>query len=150
MILVVAALLCGCTLWRAKRDPGWSIATSADQFERLMWEAVQKQDYKEVERHLGSTFVASRPDGTLDRAAALQHLRLMQITSFEMSNIQTAPAGNDTVVTYVLVLHGRLNNQPLPADPMRVMAIWQITPHGWLAIAQSVTPASKVTRAPGQ
>jgi len=150
VVVVVVLLLCGCTMWRTKRDPGWNVATSADQYERLMWEAVQKQDYKEVERHLSSTFVASSPAGTLDRAAALQHLRLVHITSFEMSNVQTTPAGNDTVVTYLLGLHGRLDNQPLPADPMRVMAIWQSTRHGWLAIAQSVTPAADVTRAPGQ
>jgi ketosteroid isomerase-like protein len=150
VIMLVTLACSGCTMWRAKRNPGWSAATSADQYERLMWEALQKRDYKEVDRHLSSTFVASRPAGTLDRAAAVQHFRLMHITTFEMSDVQTAPAGNDTVVTYLLVLQGSLADQPLPAEPMRVMSIWQTTPHGWLAIAQSFTPASQVTPAPGQ
>src|SRR5437762_11921240 len=95
-VIVLVFLACsGCTMWRAKRNPGWNAATSAEQYERLMWEALQKQDYKGVERPLSSTFVASRPAGTLDRAAAGQPLRLMHFTSFEMSDVKVAAGGND-------------------------------------------------------
>jgi ketosteroid isomerase-like protein len=150
IIALIPLILCGCTMWRAKAKPGWSAATSADQYERLMWEAIQEQDYPQVERHLSATFVQSRPTGTLDRATVLQQIRLMRITSFEMSDVQTAPAGNDTIVTYMLVLHGTIESSALPSEPMRVMAIWQTTSHGWMAVAQSFTPSSQVTRSPGQ
>jgi hypothetical protein len=46
-------------------------------------------------------------------------------------------------VTYAITLRGKFAGQPLPAEPVRMMTIWQKQKSGWLAIAHSVQGTDK-------
>jgi hypothetical protein len=137
-------------MWKPPANASWQSATTPEQFERLMWDAIKRGDLKEVTAHLSSTFVVVAPDGRRDRAAQLEHLRKIHLTGYEISDLESAPAGDNMVVTYTLALHGTFSgpsgspgsgDQPIPEQPWRVMTIWRVAPHTWVAVAQSVTPA---------
>src|SRR5262249_39734986 len=115
-ILAVALTLVSCTMWKPPKTAGWSSATAPDQYERLMWEAVQRGDLGEVTRHLSSNFVRITPGARQDRDAALDHLRKLKLTSFEITDLTSAPAGDDMIVTYTLALHGSYSGNGSSGD----------------------------------
>ena len=124
-------------MWKPRAAPNLQSATSPDQYERLFWDAVKAGNQKEVATHLGSTFICVTPQGQRDRAAVLDEARKLRLTTFEISNLESVPAGDNMVVTYTLVLHGSLNGQPLPEQPARVLTVWRVAPRGWVEMKPS-------------
>ena len=60
-VLMLAAT--GCTMW--KNPPkGWAGATAGEQLERQWWKDVKAKDWKELDKHLASTFTAVTPAGS--------------------------------------------------------------------------------------
>jgi len=130
----------GCTVWKPPTKTGWTSATSPEQFERLMWEAVQAGNMKEVTQHLGSSFIVIAPDGRRDRDGQVEFLRSLHLTGFQISDLESNPAGDHAIVTYTLTLQGAVAGRPLPGRPLRVLTMWEVATHGWVEVAQSITP----------
>ena len=128
-------------MWKARTAPAWASATSPDQYERLMWDAAKNGNVNEIIRHLSANFVRIGPAGRQDRDAAIDDLRKMKLTAYEISDLTSTPAGDDMVLTYTLVTHGSVEGRQFPANPWHVMTVWRAGKHGWLAAAQSFTPA---------
>ena len=141
--LLIASIAVGCTMWKVRTNPAWSSATSPDQYERLMWESAKNGDVNEVIKHLSSNFVRIGPAGRQDRDATIEDLRKMKLTAYEISDLTSTPAGDDMVITYTLLTHGSVEGRQFPEQPWHVMTVWRVAKHGWLAIAQSFTPASQ-------
>src|SRR5205807_2806005 len=117
-----------CSMWKAPKTHTWGTATAPEQYERLLWEAAKSGDLNQIARHLSSSYVRIGPGGRLDREAALDHLRKLRLTSFEISDLNSAPAGDNTIVTYTLALHGSYSgsggdSQALAEQPWRVMTV---------------------------
>ncbi len=140
-LLIAVLLVAGCG---SPKPNTWSGATGAEQFERLLWQSVQKKDWNDVDHHLASNFVMSTGAGRLDHDAALARLKQLDVQDFSLGDVDVRPAGSDMIVTYSITLHGTDDGQPLPSEPLRMMTVWQQVKHGWIAIAHSASSPGKM------
>jgi hypothetical protein len=144
-VAVVAVLMLaatGCTMW--KNPPkGWAGATAGEQLERLWWKDMQAKDWKELDKHLASTFTAVTPAGSYSRTEFLEQLKGLELDDYSLGEFNTQLNGRDFVVSYVIHLRGTRAGQPLPSEPLRMMSVWQQVRKGWILIAHAesgVTP----------
>jgi hypothetical protein len=123
-----ASALFAQSIWKEPKNPNWKSATGAEQYERLMWQAVQTKDWLAVESHLASNFVFLDSAGTKDKAQRLADLKQMSATDQAIKDVNVTASGIDAIVTYTL-------------GPDRYMSLWQQQKSGWVMVAMSVTPA---------
>ena len=142
-------MLCmsGCTMWREHKPHAWNEVTGGESLERVFWEQVKNKKWTEMEPHLAATYVLVTPEGSFERAPALERWKQFDIREYSLGDFNVQPNGNTYVVAYTLILHGRLAGQPLPDTPMRAMTVWQHLAREWYAIAHSATPAAGSTAA---
>jgi hypothetical protein len=138
MLLSTVMLLAGCTMWREHAVNSWQDATGGEGLERSFWKDVKAQRWDELGRHVASNYVSVVPQGRLDWAAALAQLQQLHLDDYSLGDFQVEWNGRTLVVTYTIAMRGSLNGQPIPADPVRMMTVWQRQKSGWLAIAHSV------------
>ncbi|HYL93911.1 MAG TPA: nuclear transport factor 2 family protein [Alphaproteobacteria bacterium] len=128
---VLALCLIGC--WKEPARYSFKNATGAEQYERLMWQAIQDKDWKQVQLHLAPAFVGVNQGGqALDRSGWSAYWKDHQPHSFTMAEVTVQPAGADMVVSYILHLDG-------DSGALRVVSVWQGVKSSWVLIAQSVT-----------
>lgn len=116
-----------------------SEATGGEGLERVFWKNVAARNWTEIERSLASNYTATTPAGTLDREAALQQYRQLQLKNYSLGDLKTELNGSTIVVTYQITLNGTAGSEVLPSAPQRMMTVWQQQKAGWIAIAHSVS-----------
>jgi ketosteroid isomerase-like protein len=143
--LVVLVLLCavivlnGCTVWREHAANNWADVTGGEGLERNFWKEVKAKNWNEVSRHIAGNYISVTPDeGRMDRTAALEHLKPLQLDDYSLGDSQVELNGETMVVTYTITMRGTYAGQPLPSAAVRMMTVWQQQKAGWLAIAHSV------------
>ena len=140
-LVVCIALLAGCG--KTSKQPPFQAATSAEQLERLTWQAVQDKNWTEFEPHIAPMFTGVNSAGqSLDHAAWLEYWKNAQLKDFSLGDVITQPAGADIVATYVLHYNGSDASHSSPAGGVRVVSVWQEVKKGWILISQSQTPVS--------
>lgn len=133
--VVLALAFLGCA--GEPRHPGWKNSAGAEQYERLMWQAMRDKNWKEVEYHLAPTFVGVAPTGqALDSEGWVEYWKTAAISEFSLGEIAIQPNGADMTITYVLHLSGKKSQ----SQAFRVVSVWQEIKHGWILIASSATP----------
>lgn len=143
MVALLAGLSVGCM--HVRPASAFQKASSMEQYERAMWDAVKDQKWLEVQTHMAESYLATTPEGVCDRAAMIAQYQRLQVTGYEISDLQSRPNGNDMVVTYHLRLHGTLAGRPLPEQAWLILTVWQTVKRGWIQIAWS---ASRVQAQP--
>jgi len=139
VVVLSAVMLTGCTMWREHEVSDFKDATGGEGLERSFWKQVKAKRWNAVEGRLASNFVSLTPEeGRLDRGAALSHLQHLQLNEYALGNLQTELNSETLVVTYAITMRGTFDGQPLPADPVRMMTVWQKQKSGWMVIAHSV------------
>jgi uncharacterized protein DUF4440 len=136
-LFAAVAITSSCTLWSDKPARTFSQTTGGENLERVFWRQVKAKNWKEVGYSLASNFVAVTPTGQLDRAAALERLKELELKEYSLGDFRSELNGNTFVVTYTLTLRGKRNGEPLPEAPQRMMAVWQQQQKGWVEIAHS-------------
>jgi ketosteroid isomerase-like protein len=141
-VVMVLSLL-GCTIGKESKHPSWKGATGAEQYERLMWQAIRDKDWKEVEYHLAPTFVGVDASGSVfDRAGWVEHWKRSQIKGFSLAEVVVNPAGAGMVVSYVLHIDMGGGAPTAPSLGLRVVSVWQQVKGGWALSATSLTPVT--------
>jgi len=139
--VVIVLCMTGCTIGRAPKHPSWKNATGAEQYERLMWQAIRDKDWNDAEYHLAPTFVGVTPSGqALDRAAWIAHWKSVQLKDFSLAEVSVQPQGADMVVTYIFQGSGNLSAPAASGAGLRVVSVWQQIKHGWLLTTTAMTP----------
>lgn len=136
-LLLLSLLLSACTIWKEQTPPTWKSATGAEDFERLFWQSVKAKDWMQVERRLAATFVAVDREGTHDREATIALLKQLELEDYSIGEVAVRPNGSDMTVTYSMTMRGTYKGKPLPAEPFRMLTVWQQAKEGWIAIAHS-------------
>jgi Domain of unknown function (DUF4440) len=138
-VVIFLALLAGCG--GPPKHPTWNNATGSEQHERLMWEAMKAQKWKDVESHLSPTFVGVDAAGKkYDRAGWLASWKSSSFTEFSLGELTVDPAGTDMVVSYILNITGTVSGSDAPKQALRVVSVWQQVKSGWIMTATSLTP----------
>jgi hypothetical protein len=142
IVLSATMLLAGCTMWHEHEVSNFNDATGGEGLERSFWKQVKNKRWNEVERHLASNYVLVTPqEGRLDKAAAFAHFQQLQLDEFMLGDLQAELNTDTLIVTYAITMRAKFAGQPVPADPVRMMTVWQKQKAGWLAIAHSVQGA---------
>lgn len=132
---VMILVLLGCTIGKESKHPTWKNATGAEQYERLMWQAIRDKDWKEVEYRLAPVFAGVNANGQLlDRSGWVDYWKAGPVKDFSLSEVVVQPNMSDMTVTYVLRLNG------VPAAGLRVVSVWQQVKGGWILTATAHTP----------
>ena len=136
VVLLSLALLAGCA--GSPKHPTWKNATGSEQHERLMWQAMKSQQWKDVASHLAPMFVGVGADGRkYDREGWMAYWKSARPGDYSLGEVMVDPAGTNMVVSYVLVI----NQQPTASNqPLRVLSVWQQVKSGWIMTATSLTP----------
>ena len=136
VFLLSLALLAGCA--GSPKHPTWKNATGSEQHERLMWQAMKSQQWKDVASHLAPMFVGGGADGRkYDREGWMAYWKAARPSDYSLGEVMVDPAGTNMVVSYVLVI----NQQPTASNqPLRVLSVWQQVKSGWIMTATSLTP----------
>src|SRR5271168_1460280 len=140
IIFVLAFTLTACTLWSQSKNPSWTTATGAEQFEKLMYKALKDKNWIDLEAHLSSNFVYLGAEGKMDKDQTMQMFRSADIKDYTLGDFTTTPSGTDIICTYTLTLKGAIAGHPIPESPTRIMTIWQQGKAGWQQIAESEIP----------
>jgi Domain of unknown function (DUF4440) len=135
--LMAVLPLAACTMYGAHPVQTFSDATGGEGFEKAFWRDIQKQDWKELDRHIASNFVLVTPAGQLERAAAVDRLEHMQILEYSIGELTSEMSGDTFVVSYTITLHGSVQGQGFPDQPQRCMTVWHHEKAGWMAIAHT-------------
>ncbi len=144
VLMLSAIVLTGCTMWRERQVSDFKDATGGEGLERSFWKEAKAKHWNALEGHLAGNYVSFTPEeGRFDRAAALAHLQQLQLDDFTLGDLQTELNTDTLVVTYSITMRGTFAGQPLPADPVRMMTVWQKQKAGWIAIAHSVLGPQK-------
>jgi hypothetical protein len=138
-LLAIASLLTlpACTKWGEKSHPNWREATSGEHLVNLFWTEVKAKNWTGLEAHVGAEFMGISPDKAMDRAALMEHLKGIDLQSFQIGEVETRPAGKDLLVSYIITARGSHGGQPIPEMPIRMMSVWQELGHGWVLVAHS-------------
>jgi hypothetical protein len=142
MAYALLAICTGCTFYSEKPKPAWDTATSAEQHERLFWEAVKAKNWAGVEAHLAGTVVTEAPDAVRNKQQTMEHIRQLNLTDYSLGDVQTETNGGDLIITYTITVHGSVAGKPLPDRPMRMMSVWQPLKRGMVMIAHTSMPAA--------
>ncbi|HEY6249072.1 MAG TPA: nuclear transport factor 2 family protein [Candidatus Angelobacter sp.] len=132
--LLLCLLLTGCLKTPGKS--GWNTATGAEQYERLMWQAIHDKQWDEMEHHLAATFVGVNSKGQkFDRAGWVEYWKARPAVEASLGELSVQPEGADMVVSYVANLSGASSS-----SGMQVVSVWQQLKGGWVLISQAITP----------
>lgn len=134
-IVLLSLALAGCLKTPGKS--GWSTATGAEQYERLLWQAVHDKKWNEVEHHLAPAFVGVNSTGQkFDRTGWVEYWRGRQTVEASLGELSVQPDGADMVVSYEMHLSGDASI----SSGMQAVSVWQQLKGGWVLISQSLTP----------
>lgn len=143
-MLSASMLLAGCTMWREHEVSEFKDATGGEGLEHSFWKQVKAKRWNALEAHLAGNYVLITPEeGRLERAAALDHLRQVQLDEYTLGDLQTELNTETLIVTYTITMRGNFAGRPLPTDPVRMMTVWQKQKAGWMEIAHSVLGPQK-------
>jgi hypothetical protein len=137
VVVLVLLTLSACTKWAEKSHPSWREATSGEHLVNLFWTEVKAKNWAGLEAHVGAEYMGISPDKTMDRAALMEHVKAIDLQSFQIGEVETRPAGKDLLVSYMITARGSQGGQALPDTPIRMMSVWQEQGHGWVLVAHS-------------
>lgn len=144
-VLIIAALMFGttsCTMWGEKKTNSWKSVTAGEELTRLFWQEVKQKNWTEVRNHMSATVVGVNSNGTFDRDGTLTNIKKMDISDFQVGEVQTQISGEHLLVAYTLAARGTVDGRPLPTT-VRYLSIWQLVRSGWVLVAQSEIPVAQ-------
>lgn len=139
-----AGALAGCTIYPEKRPPTLATTTSAEQYERLYWKAVQQGKWQQVVALQGPSVLYTTRDGEhVTGERWLELLRQRHTAEYLIGAVQLHPQGQDTVVSYIASV--TIEKSAAPTD-IAVISVWQQVRGGLILVAHSETPRSSPAR----
>jgi ketosteroid isomerase-like protein len=136
MLLANFSIACG-SGWKEPKTYTFKTATGAEQYERLLWDAVKNKDRLTIASHLASNFVRQDESGTRNKEEFLAQLDQTNLSDYSLAEVNVTPQGTDMIVTYAITLHGDKAGKPFPSEPIRILSVWQQHKSGWVLVAQS-------------
>jgi Domain of unknown function (DUF4440) len=136
MLVLLAMVTSGCTVYPEKKAPSWTGATRSERFNQLFWENVATKNWSAVSDHVASLVVFKMGDQeTSGKDQTIAALQSAGIDSVQIGDVQSQPAGADLVTTYTLTIAGK--------PPMHAMTVWQQAGRHWVIVAHSASTTSK-------
>jgi hypothetical protein len=134
---LATALACstvGCTLYGEKKPPTLASTTSAEQYERIMWQTVQKQQWNKISPLFSTTLVWNADGKSLNSGQVVPWLQSLNLKDAVVTNASVQPNGPDMTVSYTLQISNANGN----VQNLTALSVWQQMKNGsYILIAHS-------------
>jgi len=137
LLIVIATLSTGCTMWPEKKSPGWEQTTSIERMEQLYWDEIKAHNWKELEARTASNFTHTSPNGTFNKQTMIEQYKKTELAEFSLGDFEVVPHGETAVVSYTANYRGTFDGKTLGPVTSRRMDVWQQQKSGWVLIASS-------------
>jgi hypothetical protein len=136
---ILAGSAIGCTMYGEKKPPTLASTTSAEQYERILWQMVQKQQWNKVSPLFSTTLVWNVDGKSLSSGQVVPWLQSLDLKDAVVNKATVQPNGPDMTVAYTLQLSGTSKDSPSgTVTGYSALSVWQQTKGGgWILIAHS-------------
>jgi hypothetical protein len=150
LALALACGAIGCTIYGEKKPPTLASTTSAEQYERILWQMVQKQQWNKISPLFSATLVWNADGKSMNSGQAAPYLQSLQLKDAVVHDVTVQPNGPDMTVAYTLDLSSNSKDSPSGAvTSFLALSVWQQTKGGgWILIAHSQQPLSSASAGP--
>jgi hypothetical protein len=125
-LLFVCISTTGCTIYGAKNPPTLKSTTSAEQYQRLFFQAVKAKNQQQLPGMLAANVMYSANGKVMNKEETLAYLQGLNLGDFTMTNVVVKPNGPDMTLSFTL----QQNTQT-----MHAIAVWQQVSSGWILTA---------------
>ena len=132
--LALAMSTTGCTLFPEQKSPTLKNTTSAEQYERILWQTVQKQQWNTISGLFSTTLVWHVDGKSLGSDQVVPYLQSLNLKDAIIRDASIKPNGPDMTVNYTLQISGP-NGAP---QNFSAFSVWQQVKGGsYILIAHS-------------
>jgi hypothetical protein len=125
-LLVVSMALTGCTLYGPKNPPTLKTTTSAEQYQRMFWQAVKAKNSVQLPGMLAANVMYSAGGKVMGKDDTLAYLRDLNLADFTITDMVVKPNGPDMTLSFTLTR---------PSGTVHAIAVWQQVSSGWILTA---------------
>jgi hypothetical protein len=134
LALALACCTVGCTIYGEKKPPTLASTTSAEQYERILWQMVQKQQWNKIPALFSTTLVWNVEGKSLGSGQVVPWLQSLNLKDAVVNNVSVQPNGPDMTVAYTLQISGANGT----VQSLTVLSVWQQMKNGsYILIAHS-------------
>jgi hypothetical protein len=138
LALALACSTTGCTIYGEKKPPTLKSTTSAEQYERIFWQMVEKQQWNKMPGLFSTTLVWNAAGKSLSSAEVVPYLQSLNIKDVVITDVSVQPNGPDMTVAYTLQYSGKSGQGCV--GQMRALSVWQQVRGSYILIAHSEQP----------
>ncbi len=144
LALALACSSVGCTVYGEKKPPTLSSTTSAEQYERILWQMVQKQQWNKISPLFSTTLVWNVVGKSLGSDQVVPWLQSLNLKDAIVRDASVKPNGPDMTVAYTL----QISSASGTVQNLTVLSVWQQMKNGsYILIAHSQQSASSTAPA---
>ena len=134
LALALACSSVGCTIYGEKKPPTLSSTTSAEHYERILWQMVQKQQWNKISPLFSTTLVWNVDGKSLGSDQVVPWLQSLNLKDAIVRDASVKPNGPDMTVAYTL----QISNAGGTVQNLTVLSVWQQMKNGsYILIAHS-------------
>ena len=122
LALVLACSTVGCTIYGEKKPPTLSSTTSAEQYERILWQMAQKQQWNKISPLFSTTLVWNVEGKSLASGQVVPWLQSLNLKDAVVNNASVQPNGPDMTVSYTLQISNANGTVQNLIGPQRLAA----------------------------
>jgi Domain of unknown function (DUF4440) len=140
MLIGVSLLgsLMGCTVYPDKKPPTVASTTSAEQLERIYWNAAKKGDWQQLVGLQGpSVLFTNRTGSHLSGPEWVDFLKQDPPSEYLIGAVEVRPQGADVVLSYFASVTDKKSTLPVE---LAVVSVWQQVGINLIMVAHSETP----------
>lgn len=144
LALLLACGATGCTIYGEKKPPTLISTTSAEQYERILWQMAQKQQWNRISPLFSTTLIWNVDGKSLTSSRVVPWLQSLNLKDAVINIASIQPNGPDMTVSYTL----QISNANGTVQNLTVLSVWQQMKNGsYILIAHSQQPASSTASA---
>lgn len=142
LVILVAvsflSALTGCTVYPDKKPPTIASTTSAEQLERIYWDAVKAGDWQKAQALQGPSVLFTNRNGEhLSGQQWLDFLKQNPPAEYMIGSVQLTPQGPDVVLSYFASVTSKGSTAPVE---LGVVSGWQTVGNSLVMVVHSETP----------
>lgn len=108
-----------------------------EKLETEMWEDMKHANYKAIEEKIAKQFQSVHTFGALTREAEIELIKKLYLGTYEISDFKFTENGDTIVVTYLISVREKIENQLLSAKPAPRLSVWKKNDGRWQWIAHA-------------
>lgn len=117
--------------------PLFSEVSLGEKLESEIWEDMKHSNYKAIEEKIAKQFQSVHTFGALSREAEIELIKGLYLGAYEISHLKVTENGDTIVVTYIISVKEKIENQLLSAKPAPRLSVWKKIDGEWQWIAHA-------------